>query len=162
MFETCFSLPFLSLRLSLHSTFNPVRNKRLQLRINGRFLRNGLIDLAEILHAQISARCSTFLLKKAFLYHSIFWQVVAKKSLGEQKIFCKNFQLCADFQGFLILAKSNQLLLRKHRLFRSGLIVLCFSQFFRTHFSYKITRMKFKKDLLVFFFKAFCWMYERV
>ena len=42
------------------STFNPVRNKRFQLRINGVFLRNGLIDLAEILHAQISAQGSTF------------------------------------------------------------------------------------------------------
>ena len=46
------------LSLQYH-TVPPVENER-------RFLRNGLIDLAEILHAQISARCSTFLMKKIF------------------------------------------------------------------------------------------------
>ena len=61
-----------------------------------------------------------FFAKKAFLYHDIFWQVVAKKSLGEQKFFSKIFHFCADFQGFLISAKSNQPLLRKRRLFRTG------------------------------------------
>ena len=104
-------------------TFNPVTYKRLQSRINGGFLRNGFLDLAEIFHAQIYARCSPFLLKRLSCTITFFDRMLPKKKAWESKQFLsKNFQLCADFQGFLISAKLNQPLLRKRRLFWTGIV----------------------------------------
>ena len=81
-------------------TFNPVRNKRFQLRINGRFLRNGLIDWAEILHAQISARCSAFLLKKLSCIITFFDRLLQKKAWESKKFLAKIFDFVQIFRAF--------------------------------------------------------------
>ena len=87
-------------KTSLYTTFNPARNKRFQLRINGGFLRNGLIDLAEILHAQISARCSAFLPKKLSCIMTFFDRLLQKKAWESKNFFAKFFTFVQIFRAF--------------------------------------------------------------